>query len=401
MSQPNDQQNITRHPLDMELYNAAVRGDLKTMKEALEAGANPSFIYTQTGSWGEYDQDSVIHKVLKWNDRILRRQGVELLLISGADPNAIHDCRRWNGPGPKGHTLEMVLKKHDLELTRLLVEYGADPNSTIGVFRGRHPVLYSLVREMHYHWKIPQQQQHIDLIQYLLEKGASPNARAVEYHSRAMKEIALHSACEQYCSLVESTLREEMREENKVTIIPEHDSDEEDSWSCGTILRKWCSLAINPSSHQEQVTEEPGTRSEDVEQNPKLNWYEQVIRILLEGGSDDNTPMFKTMDEEEILENQVEGSREIADENEIPTRPIKIIGTALHGAIKNNCSRLVKLLLAHGADTRIPYEEDGTCWTCLELINNNKTKKKNSQRLRNCSVSTKKYTFKVSRRYKM
>lgn len=41
--------------------------------------------------------------------------------------------------------------------------------------------------------------------------------------------------------------------------------------------------------------------------------------------------------------------------------------TPLHLALMKNCERLVKILLAHGADTRIPYREDERITTCLEL----------------------------------
>ncbi|KAG2378083.1 hypothetical protein C9374_008705 [Naegleria lovaniensis] len=324
---------------DEQLLQAAIDGNLDNMKKALHNGANAGYNKYIELTWGAYDQYSAIHKVLGWKDKSLKQQGVELLLKAGADVNAKYGSANWKGSGSSGTAFQMAMKSGDDEIIRLFLEHGADPNTTetreahTMRYDGRssYPVLY-----------LAAQRNNVNLVKCLLDKGALPNAHATNRGQSEYgpiddtEEIALHAACDNYCSLVA----------NKSNSNFYVDSDEEEA-----------DEAIKEK--QEQVRKE------------RVQDCEKIVRYLLEVGSDVNAPSRNvehvSVEREGVSEDDYEVNDPRSDRYIPSTRNVWIISTALHTAIIKKCERLVKLLMAHGADTRIPYQEDKQNTSCLDL----------------------------------
>lgn len=93
------------------LFLAASRGDVPVMKILIENGAD---VHAE-GMFGETALMLVVHHV----------EAVQLLLDSGADPNAANRDEGWTA-------LMLAVRDGDLEVVKLLLEAGADPDATGG-----------------------------------------------------------------------------------------------------------------------------------------------------------------------------------------------------------------------------------------------------------------------------
>lgn len=102
---------ISHTHLNEDLYHAVLIGDIKRAKECLANGGDPNYI--------EMIRTLLVVAVINDNLEMAR-----LLLDHGANPN----LKSKDGLTP-------LMEAHSRELVKLLAEYGADPNVTDGRFK--------------------------------------------------------------------------------------------------------------------------------------------------------------------------------------------------------------------------------------------------------------------------
>ncbi|KAL9644400.1 hypothetical protein ABK040_013629 [Willaertia magna] len=300
---------------DEQLLEAINNEDIEGIKSALNSGANANFSKYIEGTWGAYEQYSMIHKVLEWSEdnKELKREAVELLLSRGADVNAKYGESNWKGSGSSGTAFQMALNYGDNDVIGLFLEHGADPNTIER--REAHtmrydgsssePVLYKATGRI-----------AKDLVKKLLAKGANPNEFAKnrgqsEYGPISdTKKTALHCACEMFCE----------EEENK--------------------------------------------RKEDLL---------VIIRYLIDYGADvnalgrhvDQVDVDRGFNEDEEYDEEFDNPR---SEKFVPrVKNVYKRFIALHLALLLRNEQLTTLLMANGADTSIPFKEDNVEMSSLEL----------------------------------
>jgi len=135
---------------DIELFGAAMTGDLIDVQTALENGANPNF--KNNIGW------TPIHlAAVKGHVEIVR-----VLLERGADPNAKENIYGWT-------PLHIAANIGYFRIVKLLLERGADPNAKDN--DGRTP-LHIAARE-----------GRVEIVKILLERGADPRIADNEGHT--------------------------------------------------------------------------------------------------------------------------------------------------------------------------------------------------------------------------
>lgn len=136
------------------LFAHVQRGDLRALKEALEAGADPNAV-------GPEGYSLVMQAVLSKNKDILK-----YLLNAGAKVNAT---------GSEG-VVAAATRSNDLELVGLLVEAGAPVNREVESRVVESPLV------------VATKYDNIGMVKYLLDRGANPN------DSSCLGTTALHMA---------------------------------------------------------------------------------------------------------------------------------------------------------------------------------------------------------------
>lgn len=128
-------------------FLAIIIGDLPLVKLCLEKGVDPNA--------KNYKKESLLNCAVSQKKINI----IETLLAHGANIDASESCN--------GRSLEIAIRYGDIEVIKLLLLYGADPN--IKNRRGQHPLIY-LVEEYYPVNKIP-------IIKLLLDYGADPNIK--------------------------------------------------------------------------------------------------------------------------------------------------------------------------------------------------------------------------------
>lgn len=163
----------------LSLADAARNQDLAAVKSLLDEGADPD-------QPGDFDTPA-IHWLVRYNDL----DAVRLMLDKGSDPNI---SNRY-GVTP----LTLAVDAGNTDMVRLLLEAGADANT---VLHNKKPILFSAaavgvlgsVQELVNHGAkvdardpqfgqsalmIAANEGHADVVNYLLEQGADPNAETM------------------------------------------------------------------------------------------------------------------------------------------------------------------------------------------------------------------------------
>lgn len=135
------------------LTTAILNNKIKSTEKLLKFGFDPNYI---NDSLNVERSSPVIDAV---NFTSTSPKILELVLKYGGDPNAYQAFQKYNGKLVpfEMHAITFVAKRHDIESTKLLLEYGADVNPPTGCT----PVNIACSLS-------------IDNLLYLLEHGADP-----------------------------------------------------------------------------------------------------------------------------------------------------------------------------------------------------------------------------------
>ncbi len=126
----------------LRMIRAVAGGDLASVRQMLAEGLGPSLVYVpvlRPRQWLEPEPGA-----LAWHNTPLhtavehqQHDAIRLLIEAGADPDEVMDG--WNGWTPLLHAMdverERAFARHqplEADLTRLLIELGANVNSTCG-----------------------------------------------------------------------------------------------------------------------------------------------------------------------------------------------------------------------------------------------------------------------------
>jgi len=110
--------------------------DFQAVEKLLTNGANAAHERRDEGTWGAYTSISPLHIAIRNNKNGASRDLVRLLLEAGANLSAAEASYDWRGCGSSCSAWEMASNSGDVELVRLCLKHGGDPN--VPSTRSRH-----------------------------------------------------------------------------------------------------------------------------------------------------------------------------------------------------------------------------------------------------------------------